>query len=94
MVSVEDTGRGLDPVSSGKIYDAFFTTKPEGMGMGLAICRSIVEIHGGSLWAEPRRPGGTRFIFQIPVVADPAAVGSSRDLTVVEGGLPGGMPKF
>ncbi|MGY3442776.1 AAA family ATPase [Bradyrhizobium sp. USDA 4473] len=91
-VSVEDTGRGLDPVDSSKIFDAFFTTKPDGMGMGLAICRSIVEIHGGRLWAEPRR-SGTRFIFQIPVVAGLAPVGS-RDQTVVEGGLPGGMPKF
>lgn len=52
-ISVEDSGRGLDPGSSGKIYDAFFTTKPEGMGMGLAISRSIVELHGGRLWAEP-----------------------------------------
>lgn len=93
MVSVEDTGRGLDPVSSAKIFDAFFTTKPDGMGMGLAICRSIVEIHGGRLWAESRHSGGTRFIFQIPVVAGVPPTGSA-DQTIVEGGLPGGMPKF
>ncbi|MHC2462442.1 trifunctional serine/threonine-protein kinase/ATP-binding protein/sensor histidine kinase [Bradyrhizobium embrapense] len=77
-ISVEDSGRGLDPNSSGKIYDAFFTTKPEGMGMGLAISRSIVEVHGGRLWAEPRQPSGTRFIFQIPVVAGPVSVASAR----------------
>lgn len=79
-ISVEDSGRGLDPGSSGKIYDAFFTTKPEGLGMGLAISRSIVEIHGGRLWAEPKLPNGTRFVFEIPAAAGLAAI-EAHDLT-------------
>jgi signal transduction histidine kinase len=53
----------VDPDKSNQIYDAFFTTKPEGMGMGLAICRSIVEVHGGRLWVEQRRPNGSIFSY-------------------------------
>ncbi|WP_128949181.1 trifunctional serine/threonine-protein kinase/ATP-binding protein/sensor histidine kinase [Bradyrhizobium guangzhouense] len=76
-IGVEDSGRGIDPGSSSKIYDAFFTTKPEGMGMGLAISRSIVEKHGGRLWAEPRQPNGSKFIFEIPVAVSRASVDPS-----------------
>jgi predicted ATPase/signal transduction histidine kinase len=66
LIVVEDSGTGLDPAKIDNIYDAFFTTKPEGMGMGLAICRSIVEVHGGQLWASPRLPYGTTFQFTLP----------------------------
>ncbi|WP_027135454.1 ATP-binding response regulator [Geminicoccus roseus] len=66
LVGVEDNGAGLDPAEAGRIFDAFFTTKPNGMGMGLAICRSIVEAHGGSLWALPRSPHGSLFQFSLP----------------------------
>jgi signal transduction histidine kinase len=52
-IAVTDTGTGLDPTQMERIFDAFFTTKPEGMGVGLSICRSIVEAHGGRLWASP-----------------------------------------
>jgi PAS domain S-box-containing protein len=68
-IRVEDSGTGVDPDKSSHIFDAFFTTKPEGMGMGLAICRSIVEVHGGRLWVEQRRPNGSIFSFTIPTAA-------------------------
>lgn len=84
-VSVEDSGRGLDLGNSGKIFDAFFTTKAEGMGMGLAISRSIIEIHGGRLWAEPRLPNGARFSFSIPAAAGPVSVERSQPLTASHG---------
>jgi len=67
LITVEDTGTGVEPAQMDRIYDAFFSTKPEGMGMGLAICRSIVEVHGGRLWASSRQPHGSIFRFTIPV---------------------------
>jgi PAS domain S-box-containing protein len=67
LVTVEDTGAGLDPITSERIFEAFFTTKPTGMGMGLSICRSIVEAHGGRIWAAARSPHGTAFQFTVPV---------------------------
>jgi signal transduction histidine kinase len=57
LVTVADSGPGVDGENLEKIFDAFFTTKPDGMGMGLSICRSIIESHGGRLWALPRNPG-------------------------------------
>jgi PAS domain S-box-containing protein len=66
LIAVMDVGTGLDPANMGRIFDAFFTTKPEGMGMGLAICRSIIEAHGGLLWASPRLPHGSIFQFTVP----------------------------
>jgi signal transduction histidine kinase len=84
-VTIEDSGRGLDPGNSGKIFDAFFTTKAEGMGMGLAISRSIIEIHGGRLWAEPRLPNGARFSFSIPAAIGPALVEPSQPLAASHG---------
>jgi PAS domain S-box-containing protein len=69
LVAVADTGTGLDPGIADRIFEALFTTKPEGMGMGLSICRSIIEAHGGRLWASPNRPHGTVFKFLLPSVA-------------------------
>jgi PAS domain S-box-containing protein len=68
LVAVEDTGPGLDPAIAQRIFDPFFTTKPNGMGMGLSICRSIIESHGGRFWASPRVSCGTVFRFTVPGV--------------------------
>jgi signal transduction histidine kinase len=69
LIAVTDTGTGLDPTKMDHIFDAFFTTKSEGMGMGLSICRSIIEAHGGRLWASPNPPHGSVFQFTMPVTA-------------------------
>jgi len=66
-VTVQDSGIGLDPQRMERIFDAFYTTKPEGMGMGLAISRSIVENHGGRLWAVANDGPGVTFEFALPV---------------------------
>ena len=69
-VDVRDSGIGLAPQDVDRVFDAFHTTKPGGMGMGLAISRSIVEAHGGRLWATPGEPGsGTTFSFMLPCEA-------------------------
>ena len=70
-ITVEDTGPGLDPAIAKRIFDPFFTTKPDGLGMGLSICRSIIEAHGGQLWASSRAPHGTEFHFTIPFASEP-----------------------
>jgi PAS domain S-box-containing protein len=70
LVTVSDEGVGLPDGVADRIFDAFFTTKPQGTGMGLAISRSIVERHGGRLWATPAKPRGTSFHVSLP--ADPA----------------------
>jgi PAS domain S-box-containing protein len=66
QVTVEDSGTGLDPKTMARIFDAFYTTKPGGMGMGLSICRSIVHNHGGRLWATGNEGPGTSFHFILP----------------------------
>lgn len=66
LITVEDTGPGIDPADIDRIFDAFFTTKSHGMGLGLSICQSIVESHGGRLWASARVPHGTAFHIQLP----------------------------
>jgi signal transduction histidine kinase len=60
-VTIKDTGTGIEPEHIGRIFDAFFTTKTNGMGLGLAICRSIVEAHGGTLSASAGAPNGSVF---------------------------------
>ena len=66
LVAVEDSGMGLDPANGDRLFDPLFTTKREGLGMGLSISRSIVEAHGGRLWALPRLPHGAIFQFTLP----------------------------
>jgi signal transduction histidine kinase len=66
LVAVRDSGPGLDPESLDHLFAAFYTTKPQGMGMGLAISRSIIEAHGGRLWATLNAPRGAVFQFTLP----------------------------
>jgi len=70
LVSVRDSGPGLAPAALERVFDAFYTTKSSGLGMGLTICRSIIEAHGGRLWATGHTPRGAFFQFTIP--ASPA----------------------
>jgi len=69
LVSVSDTGVGLPELESDQIFNAFFTTKPEGTGMGLRISRSIIESHGGRLWAAANSPRGATFHLTLPTKA-------------------------
>jgi len=70
IVSVSDTGVGPPPRQADQIFNAFFTTKPHGTGMGLSINRSIVESHGGRLWAADNSRRGARFCFTLPTTAE------------------------
>jgi PAS domain S-box-containing protein len=72
LVAVQDSGIGIERQNLEKIFDTFYTTKPQGMGMGLAISRSIVEHHGGELWAVPNDGPGMTFEFALPVETSPA----------------------
>jgi C4-dicarboxylate-specific signal transduction histidine kinase len=65
-LSVQDAGTGLKPDETDRLFEAFYTTKPQGMGMGLAISRSIIEAHGGRLWAQPNPGPGATFLFSLP----------------------------
>ena len=67
LVAVHDSGPGIDPRHLDRIFQAFYTTKPNGTGMGLSICRSIIEAHGGRLWATANAPRGAIFQFTLPV---------------------------
>ena len=69
LVTVEDTGIGLDPAVVDRIFDPLFTTKSDGLGLGLSISSSIVDAHGGRLWASPRLPGGAIFQFALPTLS-------------------------
>jgi len=72
-VSVQDSGPGLDVEGLDRLFDAFYTTKPAGMGMGLSICRSIIEAHGGQIWAARNVGPGATFQFTVPVASAPDA---------------------
>jgi two-component system sensor kinase FixL len=69
-VSVRDTGPGLTEPVMRQLFQPFVTTKDKGMGIGLSICRSIVEAHGGRILAQPNEPNGTRFVFTLPVASE------------------------
>ncbi|MHC2273766.1 PAS domain S-box-containing protein [Bradyrhizobium diazoefficiens] len=86
VVAVRDSGPGVDPEHLDRVFDAFYTTKPSGTGMGLAICRSIIHAHGGKLWAEMNEPRGAVFQFTLP--------GAERELTTLpQASLPTGEPR-
>ncbi|QIG95956.1 trifunctional serine/threonine-protein kinase/ATP-binding protein/sensor histidine kinase [Bradyrhizobium sp. 6(2017)] len=66
LVAVKDSGPGIDPEQLDRVFEAFYTTKSSGLGMGLSICRSIIKAHGGRLWAAPNEPRGALFQFTLP----------------------------
>jgi PAS domain S-box-containing protein len=70
MVAVKDSGPGLAPANLEQLFTPFYTTKPDGLGMGLSICRSIIEAHGGRLWVTANLPGGAIFNFTVPTHPD------------------------
>jgi len=73
LASVTDSGVGISAEDADRLFNPFFTTKSSGMGMGLSICRSILEAHGGGLWAMANPPHGATFRFTLPVDADAAS---------------------
>ena len=66
LVEVRDSGPGIGPEQVERVFEAFYTTKSNGTGMGLSICRSIIDAHGGRLWAEANEPRGAVFQFTLP----------------------------
>jgi signal transduction histidine kinase len=81
-VTVQDAGMGFDPSKLERLFDAFYTTKSDGMGIGLSISRSIVESHHGRLWAEPNDGPGATFLFSLPGVAERAA--TDQDVRLIQ----------
>lgn len=79
VVTFRDTGPGLEPNSADRVFEAFYTTKSDGMGMGLAICHSIIEAHGGRMWAGANDPRGAVFQFSMPVA--PEGVDASEQVS-------------
>jgi PAS domain S-box-containing protein len=81
LIGVADTGNGLDPAVIERIFDPFFTTRADGLGLGLSICRSIIEAHGGVLWASANHPNGAIFQFTLPAreESDPVLAGDTMD---------------
>jgi signal transduction histidine kinase len=73
LVGVRDSGPGLAPETLEHVFDAFYTTKPGGLGMGLSICRSMIEAHGGRLWATANLPRGASFQFTLPAMPNTAS---------------------
>jgi signal transduction histidine kinase len=80
LVAVRDTGPGVDVEHLARVFEAFYTTKSSGVGMGLSICRSIIDAHGGPLWAEANEPRGAVFQFTLP--------GAERTHELSSGGSP------
>jgi signal transduction histidine kinase len=72
LIAIEDSGPGLAAEIMDRLFDPFVTTKPSGLGMGLSICRSIIDAHGGRLWASPQSPQGAVFQFTVPTIAKKA----------------------
>jgi signal transduction histidine kinase len=87
LVAVADSGPGIDPEHRERVFKSFYTTKSSGMGMGLSICQSIVDAHGGQLWADANEPRGAVFQFTLPSAETPrsrnraAGAAGSSDFT-------------
>jgi signal transduction histidine kinase/streptogramin lyase len=92
LISVDDTGVGLPSQQADKVFDAFFTTKTHGTGLGLRISRSIIESHGGRLWASDNSPRGARFCFTLPTSDKPSDLVMSGDRTRPSDGLHADKP--
>jgi C4-dicarboxylate-specific signal transduction histidine kinase len=73
VLAVSDAGPGIEPTNLAHLFDPFFTTRKDGMGMGLSISRSIVEAHGGRIWATNREEGGARFCVSLPIAQSSTA---------------------
>ena len=80
IVDVRDSGPGLPPADPERVFEAFYTTKATGLGMGLAICRSIIEAHGGRLWASANVPKGAVLQFTLPATAGLTALAQSETI--------------
>jgi signal transduction histidine kinase len=75
VLSVRDSGVGIEPQSIPRLFDTFYSTKPQGMGIGLSVSRSIIENHDGRIWATANDGPGATFAFSIPVRSEPAPAG-------------------
>jgi signal transduction histidine kinase len=73
LVTVQDSGVGLDQAALDRIFGAFYSTKPHGMGIGLAVSQTIIQAHGGRLWASPNEPRGAIFRFRLPAEGEEAS---------------------
>jgi len=82
LVAVRDSGPGIDPTHLERVFRAFYTTKSSGVGMGLSICRSIIDAHGGRLWADVNKPRGAVFQFTLPGAENEVTNGEQREGTV------------
>jgi signal transduction histidine kinase len=69
IVTVGDSGPGIAPKDRERVFDSFYTTKSGGVGIGLSICRSIIDAHGGRLWADANQPRGAAFRFTLPTLS-------------------------
>ena len=90
VLSVHDLGRGLPHADRERIFDGFFSGKPGGNGIGLALCRGIVSRHGGEIWAQNRLPVGTSFVFALPL-AEAAETAEAAADTERAGDAPAGV---